>query len=242
MALSLHGVDCSRKSNMHTMKKQRHVTLTQEKQQLGSVLHRTAKHFLKMSLQLSRKFHQCWTWVVDIDIYFQNRKDELVRPTKHKKKKKRESAAQVGASWATNPKWAAYKVMSIEYSSQCGLSTVTTHSTLQCPDSPEQRSNKKGEENWGRGTAKKPLETEWRRGKDSVQHIMQGPQWGQVGTGQHSVGTEDQRDTHLNHRNKPLTLRFSGSTVFKPIKKQGRGQQGTVSNIQKIKKQNVISY
>lgn len=61
-------------------------------------------------------------------------------------------------------------------------------------------------------------------------------------TGQHSVGTEDQRDTHLNHRNKPLTLRFSGSTVFKPIKKQGRGQQGTVSNIQKIKTQNVISY
>lgn len=35
----------------------------------------------------------------------------------------------------------------VEYSSQCGLSTVTTHSTLQCPDSPEQRSNKKGEEN-----------------------------------------------------------------------------------------------
>lgn len=56
------------------------------------------------------------------------------------------------------------------------------------------------------------------------------------------MGTKDQRDTHLDHRNKPLTLRFSGSTVFKPIKKQGRGQQGTVSNIQEIKKQNVISY
>lgn len=70
-----------------------------------------------------------------------------------KKKKERQIVAQVGASWATNPKSAAYKVMSIKYSSQCGLSTVTTHSTLQCPDSPEQRSNKKGEENWGRGTA-----------------------------------------------------------------------------------------
>lgn len=56
------------------------------------------------------------------------------------------------------------------------------------------------------------------------------------------MGTEDQRDTHLNHRDKALTLRFSGSTVFKPIKKQGRGQQGTVSDSQKIKKQNVISY
>lgn len=63
-----------------------------------------------------------------------------------------------------------------------------------------------------------------------------------MGTRKHSVGTKDQRDTHLDHRNKPLTLRFSGSTVFKPIKKQGRGQQGTVSNIQEIKKQNVISY
>lgn len=30
-------------------------------------------------------------------------------------------------------------------------------------------------------------------------------------------------ETHLSHRNKLLTLRFSGSTVFKQIKKQGKG-------------------
>lgn len=47
-------------------------------------------------------------WVVDTDIYFQNGKDEPERPTKHKE----ESAAQVGASRATNPKSVAYKVMS----------------------------------------------------------------------------------------------------------------------------------
>lgn len=38
------------------------------------------------------------------------------------------------------------------------------------------------------------------------------------------VSTEGRgRETHLRHRNKPLTLRFSGSTIFKQIKKQGEG-------------------
>lgn len=63
----------------------------------------------------------------------------------------------------------------LEYSSQCGLGTVTTHSTLQCPDSLEQRSNKKGEENRGRGKARSPWRQNEEEGKDSVQHIMQGP-------------------------------------------------------------------
>lgn len=44
-----------------------------------------------------------------------------------------------------------------------------------------------------------------------------------------------ERDTHLNHRNKPLTLRFSGSTVFKPIKKQGRDNREQLVTFRKLK-------
>lgn len=62
-----------------------------------------------------------------------------------------------------------------------------------------------------------------------------------MGTRKHSVGTKDQRDTHLDHRNKPLTLRFSGSTVFKPIKKQGRDNREQLVTFRKLKSRMLLA-
>lgn len=67
-------------------------------------------------------------------------------------------------------------------------------------------------------------ETEWRRvgGTCNVSCRDLGEDEWAPGNTQWAQRT-GKGETHLNHRNKPLTLRFSGSTVFKQIKKQGKG-------------------
>lgn len=62
-------------------------------------------------------------------------------------------------------------------------------------------------------------------------------------TGQETVvSTEGRgRETHLRHRNKPLTLRFSGSTIFKQIKNKGRGNREQLVTFKNLKSRMLLA-
>lgn len=56
------------------------------------------------------------------------------------------------------------------------------------------------------------------------------------------VSTEGRgRETHLRHRNKLLTLCFSGSTIFKQIKNKGRGNREQLVTFKNLKSRMLLA-
>ena len=195
------------------------------------------KIFLMSRNYLLGNLHQLWTRIDDwhLNLCLKEERQILRGPQKHKvrrRKRKLRWCFRGDRSWDPRghatplPAWAQ---------------SDATYSILRAQIHKHDDHTRK-ERRAQVGGRQNPVETGWRRVEGCACNVSCGDPGEGGGARQHSWGQgTSERETQLGHRDKLLTLRFGGSAIFKQIKKQGKGQQGTVSRIKKIKKQNVIT-